>query len=391
MKITAVNVIRANRAVYAQIETDEGITGIGESGAWGALDASGTQIELYGRYLVGKNPLDIEHHWQTLYRCSHFRGAAVMGAISAIDVALYDIAGQYFGVPVWQLLGGRCRDKVRVYNHVAGRTEEELIANSIKGKEEGFNALGHLNLYLDEPASMPFRDNNSQLLYKAERRLAKIREAVGYDVDLCLEMHRRLEPGFAIQLAKRLEPYAPMFLEDPIRPDNFDEMARVASHCSIPIATGERINSLFEFEMLLERGACSYVRASISVCGGFTGIKKIAALAEAHHCSLVPHNPMSPITTNAVMHFCAATENIAIAEYPNPYAASTADNLTGTGVKLRQVDMVDEIPELKDGYVTVPTKPGLGIKLVEDVEKKFPFRPINVGIRLREDGSICDQ
>lgn len=391
MKITDVKVIRANRGVFAKIYTDEGITGIGESGAWGALDASGQQIEMYGKYLIGKNPLDIEHHWQVMYRCSHFRGAAVMGAISAIDVALYDIAGKYYNVPVYRLLGGKCRDMVRVYNHVAGRTEEELIANSVKGVEEGFTALGHLNPYLDEPASMPYKENNSQLLYKAERRVAKIREAVGDDVDLCLELHRRLEPGVAVQLSRILEPYHPMFLEDPIRPDNFDEMARVASKCNIPIATGERINSLFEFEMLLERGACSYVRASISVCGGFTGAKKIAALAEAHHCSLVPHNPMSPITTNAVMHLCASTENIAVAEYPNPYAASTADNLTGTGVKLRQVDMVTEIPELKNGYVTVPEKPGLGIDLIEDVEKKFPFRPINVGIRLREDGSICDQ
>lgn len=391
MKITEVKVIKANRAVYAKIMTDEGIYGIGESGAWGLLESSAAAINMFGGYLVGKNPLDIEHHWQYMQRYGHFRGAAIMGAISAIDVALYDIAGKFYQVPIYRLLGGKCRDKVRVYNHTAGRTEEELVENSIKGKEQGFTALGHLNLYLDEPRTMPFHDNNTQLLYNAERRLGKIREAVGEDIDLCLEMHRRLEPGLAIQVSSHLEKYNPMFLEDPIRPDNYDEMARVAAHSRIPIATGERLTSFYDFEMLLERGACSYVRASISVCGGFTGAKKIATLAEAHHCSLVPHNPMSPITTNAVLQFCAATENIAVAEYPNPYAASTADNLTGTGVKLRQIDMVNHIPEFSNGYLEVPEEPGLGIDLIPNVEEKFPFRPHEISARLNLDGSVCDQ
>lgn len=268
MKISRVEVLCANRAVYAKVYTDNGLYGIGESGAWGLLAASGEAIKMFGEYLVGQDPLDIEHHWQYMYRFSHFRGAAVMGAISALDEALYDIAGKFYGVPVYRLLGGKCRDKVRVYNHTAGRTEEELIENAIKGKEEGFTALGHLNPYLDEPRNQPFHDNNTQMLYNAERRIARVREAVGEDTDLCLELHRRLEPGLAVQLSARLEPYAPMFLEDPIRPDNFDEMARVAQQCQIPIATGERINSLFEFEMLLERvlaAMCALPSVSVEV------------------------------------------------------------------------------------------------------------------------------
>lgn len=391
MKITDVKVLRANRAVYCRIETDEGIIGLGESGAWGFLEASASAILVFRDYLIGKDPLDIEHHWQYLYRFSHFRGAAVMGAMSAIDIALWDIAGKFYNVPVYKLLGGKCRDKVRVYNHTAGRTEDELVANAIKGVEEGYTALGHLNPYLDEPRTVPYQDGNAAMLYKAERRIAKIREAVGEEVDLCLELHRRLEPGLAVQLSARLEPYNVMFLEDPIRPDNFDEMGRVASKCRIPIATGERINTVHEFEMLLERGACSYVRASLGVCGGFTGARKIAAVAEAHHASLVPHNPYSPVMTNAVLNFVAATDNIAITEYPNPYAASTADHLTGSGVKLRQCDMVDHIPERKGGYLMVPEDPGIGIELIPDVEEKFPFRPHQVMTRLNFDGSICDQ
>lgn len=391
MVITEVKVLRANRSVFCKIYTSEGISGLGESGAWGFLEASAQAIETFKEYLIGKDPLDIEHHWQYMYRFSHFRGAAVMGAISAIDIALWDIAGKFYQVPVYRLLGGKCRDKVRVYNHTAGRTEEELVENAIKGVEEGYTALGHLNPYLDEPRTQPYADGNGAMLYKAERRIAKIREAIGEEVDLCLELHRRLEPGLAIQLAARLEPYNPMFLEDPVRPDNFDAMAQVAQHSRIPIATGERIHTAHEFEMLLERGACSYVRASLGVCGGFTGAKKIAAVAEAHHVSLVPHNPLSPVMTNALVHFCAATDNIAICEYPNPFAASTADHLTGSGAKLRQCDMVDRICEFHNGYLTVPEEPGLGIDVIADLEEKFPFRPHKVMTRLNVDGSVCDQ
>ena len=362
MLITDVKVIRANRCVFAKVITDAGIYGIGEAGAWGLLAASATAIEMFKGYLVGKDPLDIEHHWQYMQRYGHFRGAAIMAAISAIDVALYDIAGKYYQVPVYRLLGGKCRDKVRVYNHTAGQTEEQLVENAIRGKEEGFTALGHLNPYLDEPRSLPFHDNNTQMLYNAERRVAKVREAVGEDIDLCLEMHRRLEPGLAVQLSHKLEPYNPMFLEDPIRPDNYDEMARVAAKTNIPIATGERITSFFDFAMLLERGACSYVRMSLAVC-----------------------------TTNAILQFVAATENVAITEYPDPYKASTADNLLNTGVKLRQVDMVTQIPEFKAGYLIVPEEPGIGIDLIPNVEERFPFRPHEVSARLNLDGSVCDQ
>lgn len=391
VKITDVKIIRANRSVFCKIFTNEGIFGLGESGAWGFLEASASAINVFSEYLIGKDPLDIEHHWQYLYRFSHFRGAAVMGAMSAIDIALWDIAGKYYNVPVYKLLGGKCRDKVRVYNHTAGRTEDELVSNAIKGIEDGYTALGHLNPYLDEPRTEPYKDGNAAMLYKAERRIKKIREAVGEEIDLCLELHRRLEPGLAVQLSARLEPYNPMFLEDPIRPDNFDAMAEVAQKSRIPIATGERINTAHEFEMLLSRGACSYVRASLGVCGGFTGGKKIAAVAEAHHASLVPHNPLSPVMSNALLQFCAATDNIAICEYPNPYAASTADHLTGSGVKLRQCDMVTQIPAMQNGYIPVPDLPGIGIDLVPDVEEKFPFRPHKVMTRLNFDGSICDQ
>lgn len=171
MKITDIKVIMANSFMYVKVYTDEGIEGTGESGAWGFLNASAEAVESFKTYLIGQDPLQIEHHWQYMYRCFHFRGAAVMGAISAIDIALWDIAGKYFGVPVYQLLGGKCRDKVRTYYHVSGATTEELVQNVIKAKEAGYNAVGHLSPFLDEPRSLRYHDSYSRMIHDAVERV----------------------------------------------------------------------------------------------------------------------------------------------------------------------------------------------------------------------------
>lgn len=392
MKITDLKVIKANRFVYCKIFTDEGITGIGESGSWGFLTASAEALMMFRETIIGMDPLNIEHIWQYLYRFSHFRGAAIMGALSAVDIALWDIKGKYFNVPVWKLIGGKCRDKIRVYGHVSGRTEEELVEHSLELKEQGYTAIGHINPFLDESMAVPFSDGNSQMLYKGERRVARIREAVGEDLDICLELHRRLEPGLAVQFASKLEKYNPMFIEDPIRPDNFDAMALVASKTRIPIATGERLHTIFEFQMLLERNACSYVRASICLCGGITGAIKIANIAEAHHISVVPHNPLSPVTMAAELQFCTAIENLAIAEVPNINARSTQDQFMGKNSGgLRMRDMVTSVNEVVNGYIEIPTAAGIGTDLIPEVEKVFPFKSHVITTRLKIDGSICDQ
>ena len=156
MKITAVEALPIDRYLFAKVHTDEGMTGVGESGAWGYLESSAAAIEKFGRYLVGQDPLRIEHHWQYMYRSSHFRGAAIMGAISALDIALWDIAGKRFGVPAYQLLGGKTRDKARVYYHVLGDTREKLVQGVRDAKAKGFTAVGHLTPFLDEPKSVPY-------------------------------------------------------------------------------------------------------------------------------------------------------------------------------------------------------------------------------------------
>ena len=283
MKITKVEPLLIDRYLFVEVTTDTGITGLGESGTWGYLEASQAAVEKFARYIVGLDPLRIEHHWQYMYRYSHFRGAAIMGALSAIDIALWDIAGKHFEVPVYTLLGGRVRDRARVYYHVFGQTVEEIVDGIVAAKRDGFTAVGHLTPFLDEPRDVPYFKTHAAKIGDAIDAVRRYREAVGDDVDLCIEIHRRLTPTEAVQLGRGIEQYHPFFFEDPVTPDNLDEMAYVADKITIPIATGERFTSMWEFEMLLRRDAVQYVRPDVCLVGGITGAKKVATLAEAHH------------------------------------------------------------------------------------------------------------
>ena len=396
MKITDIQVIPANLFLYVKVFTDEGITGVGESGAWGFLPASGEAVESFKTYLIGQDPLRIEHHWQYMYRCFHFRGSAVMGAISAIDIALWDIAGKYYGVPVYQLLGGKCRDKIRTYYQVGGSTTEALINSCVEAKKKGFDAVGHLSPFLDEPRTLPYKGTYASMISDAADRVGMIREAVGNDVDLCLELHRRMKPGEAIAFAQAVEKYFPMFLEDPTTPDNFDSMALIASRSNVPIATGERIHTPFEFEMLLARNAMAYVRADVCNCGGITGARKIAAIAEAHNAMIVPHNPLSPVSTAACMQVSAAIENFAILEMPDHDGIAATNRYTSEkdfneATTFTQRDLVTWVPTLEKGYALLPEGNGIGVDLKPDIDKKFPFERRKILTRLHEDGSIVDQ
>jgi galactonate dehydratase len=395
MKITDIRVIPANSFLFVKVFTDEGITGVGESGDWGFLMSSGEAIESFKTYLIGQDPLQIEHHWQYMYRCFHFRGAAVMGAISAIDIALWDIAGKYYGVPVYQLLGGKCRDKVRTYFHVSGSTTEELVNSCLEAKKAGYNAVGHLSPFLDEPRSKRYFETYSHMINDAVDRIRQVREAVGDDIDLCLELHRRMKPSEAIAFGHAVEKYTPFFLEDPCTPDNFDSMALIANHINVPIATGERIHTPQEFEMLLERNAVAYVRTSVCICGGITGARKIAAIAEAHNAMIVPHNPLSPVSTAACLQVAASVENFAIQEMPDHNTVSATERYTSsnkiTNTDFKQSDMVTWVPKVENGFASLPTAPGIGVDLIPDVEKKYPFKRRTINTRLHIDGSIVDQ
>jgi len=379
MKITDVEVLPVDRYLFVKVHTDSGITGLGESGAWGFLLASGQVVEDFKHYLIGKDPLLIEHHWQNLYRCTHFRGAAIMGALSAIDIALWDIAGKHFDVPVYQLLGGKCRDKVRVYCHVKGDTKEKLIQGCVDAKEQGFTAVGHLTPFLDEAREAPYFKTHSEKMKDAIDTVGKYREAVGDEVDLCVEIHRRLDPAEAIVLGRGIEGFRPFFYEDPIRPDNFDAMAEVAQKINIPIATGERLHTIYEFQMLLTRNAVQYVRPDVCMCGGITHAKKIAALAEAHHVDVVPHNPLSPVSTAACIQIAACIPNFALQEFP-----------TGED-RPPKSEIVEQTLQVEDGFIIISEKPGIGIELAEDAMEKYPFKDRRRNTRLHVDGSVVDQ
>ncbi len=317
MRIRRVEPIRLDQYLLVEIETDAGLTGLGEAGAWGFLEASEAAIEKFARYLVGKDPLRIEHHWQYLYRWSAFRGSAVMAAISAIDIALWDIAGKHFDAPVYQLLGGQVRDRARVYAHVFGDTREKLLRGIAEARDAGFTAVGHLTPFLDEPHERPYFETHARKIGTAIDAVRQYRELVGDEVDLCIEIHRRMTPAEAVQLGRGIEAFHPFFFEDPVMPDNLDEMAYVAANTAVPIATGERLTSLWEFDMLLRRNAARYVRPDVCVVGGITAMKKIAALAEAQHVGVVPHNPLSPVCTAASLQVAACIPNLALVEYPS--------------------------------------------------------------------------
>ena len=373
MKIKEVETIFADRFMFVRVQTDTGLTGIGESGTWGHLEASAQAVEKFKKYLLGKDPLRIEYHNQYMYRWSHFRGSAVVGAISAIDIALWDIAGKHFNVPCYKLLGGRCRDKIRVYYHVIYKTHEELVEGCKKAKQMGFTAVGHLSPFIPESFNM----THSMMMKDAADRVGSYREAVGDDVDLCVEIHRELHPAQAIVLGNLIEQYRPMFIEDPVPPDNLDAMARVARHINIPIATGERLLNIQEFEMLLRKDAAEYIRPDVCAVGGLTGAKKIAAIAEANYVGVIPHNPLSRVSTAACLQLAACIPNFTIQEYPR-YETMPVKDLVNTSW------------ELEDGYLKVPDTPGIGAELNIDIIDKFPYQPRIPLTILRADGSLVD-
>ena len=302
-----------------------------------------------------------------------------MGALSAIDIALWDIAGKHFGVPSYQLMGGMVRDKARVYYHVFGETKAELIEGCKQAKAQGFTAVGHLTPFLDEDRSVPYFKTHVDKIEDAIETVGHYREAVGKEVDLCVEIHRRLTPSEAIVLARGIEKFHPYFYEDPILPDNFDAMGLVAQHIEIPIATGERLHTIYEFEMLLRRGAVQYVRPDVCMVGGLSHAKKIAALAEAHHVGVVPHNPLSPVSTAACLQLAACIPNFALQEYPKGE------------LEPPKSEIIKEPLQIENGFLIVPNKPGIGIELADDAMARYPFRPREVTTRLNSDGSVMDQ
>src|SRR5699024_5885945 len=227
-------------------------------------------------------------------------------------------------------------------------------------------------------------------------RVRRYREAVGDEVDLCIEIHRRLKPSEAIALAKGIEEYHPLFFEDPTTPDNFDSMVYIANNINIPLATGERFHTPQEFSQLIRRDAVDYVRPDVCMCGGITGAKKIAALAEANDVMVVPHNPLSPVSTAACVQIAACIPNLALLEYPGDDRASATERYISAktddeDTSFKQSDIVKKTLTCEDGYIIIPDEPGIGVELAENIENRFPYSRRVIETRLHCDGSVIDQ
>ena len=384
MKITAIRPVFADRFLLVEVETDAGIVGTGESGAWGHLPASATAIETFAEYLVGRDPGHIEQHWNVMHRFGHFRGAAIAGAISAIDIALWDIKGQMLGQPIHALLGGPTRSRARLYAHVKAPTRERMVEIAQDRKARGLAAIGQVNPFRDEDRRRPWFRSHAQKIGAGVRVVADLREALGPQVDLCLEIHRRLTPAEARVFAAEIAPFRPMFYEDPMPPQGAEAMGRIAARLPVPLATGERFFALEEFQAHFTRGALDFARVSIALCGGITGARKIAALAEAFAVRIVPHNPLSPVSLAAALHLDAAVPNFEIQEY------ALSGELDGAAPSLRGAALVDRAIEVTDGFATVPTAPGLGLALVPAAERP-PRVPRHIAMRPHFDGHVVDQ
>ncbi|WGF90757.1 mandelate racemase/muconate lactonizing enzyme family protein [Marinivivus vitaminiproducens] len=385
MRIESVESLLIDRYFFVRITTEDGTVGLGEGGAWGFPEATAGAVAQFRDYLVGQDPLRIEHHFQYMYRWAHFRGSAVMAALSAIDIALWDIAGKRFGVPVHQLLGGKVRDRARCYYHVFGRTKDELFAGIRSAKNAGFTAVGHLTPFLDSPRAEPWYQTHASLIGDAIDTVRAYRDIAGREVDLCIEIHRRLKPYESVQLGIGIAPYHPLFIEDPATPDNLDEMAYIADKIPIPVATGERMTSLWEFQMLLSRNAVQLVRPDVCIAGGITGARKIAALAEAVHAGVVPHNPLSAVSTAACLQIAATAPTFVLQEFPN-------DTWDVTNTRPDSDALVDGAARHDgEGFLTISDAPGIGVTLCSDAEERFPYRPRALVTRVHKDGSVVDQ
>ncbi|HWK71081.1 MAG TPA: mandelate racemase/muconate lactonizing enzyme family protein [Burkholderiaceae bacterium] len=387
MKIIKVEPLHIGQFMFARISTDEGITGFGEAGTWGHIQAAGACIHRFAEYLEGKDPFPIEHHWNVMHRFSYFQGLAENAAISAIDMALWDIKGKALGVPIFELLGGAARRKARIYGHIYENTIEKMLVECEKKMDAGFTAFGHLNPFLDEGHDQVYFKTHIKKMRDAIENTERMREVVGDRVDLLIEIHRRLTPAEAIVFANGIEHTHPMFIEDPIRPESNDAMARVAAKINIPIATGERFSNLYEFEALLARNGAEYARVDLCLCGGITGAKKVAAIAEAHQVQVVPHNPLSPIGLAACLQVAASIPNFAIQEYATGFEAGTFESRA----EHLGSDIVDAVPLPKDGFVDIPTGPGLGMNLVPDAQKIRPPLSKPISMRPHVDGFVVDQ
>lgn len=373
LKTFVVNVGSVNW-VFVKIFTNEGITGLGEGSVTSKEATVEEAIREHERMLVGKDPTRIEFHWQAMYRWPRWRGGPVLNsAISAVEIALWDILGKALDTPIYRLLGGAARDRIRLYVHGGGRTPEQAANAVVQAKELGYNAIKTAPLIAEgELIRRPWD------VKKAAKIIEGMRAAAGDDFDILIDAHGLLNPVMAMEFANAVEPCRPMFLEEPIQPEDLDMYRWLAEHTNVPLATGERHFTKFGFKDIISRHLVSYVQPDVCHAGGISECKKIAAMAEANFIDVALHNPQSLVSTLASLHIDACTPNCVIQETIRQREQWLLDLFYG-----------DEAV-IKNGYAELPEKPGLGCEFDESVAAQHPYQPVNRPAMHFEDGSVTD-
>ncbi|CAH1223435.1 D-galactonate dehydratase [Paenibacillus plantiphilus] len=355
MKITGYELFTVPpRWLFLKIETSEGIVGWGEPVIEGKAHTVKAAVEELMQSLHGKDPLHIEDHWNMMYRSGFYRGGAIlMSAIAGIDQALWDIKGKYHQAPVHELMGGACRDSIRVYSWIGGDRPADVGQAAKDVVNAGFTAVK-----MNGTEELQYVDSYEKIDQVVER-IATVREAVGKGIGIGIDFHGRVHKPMAKILAKELEPYRPMFIEEPVLPENNEALRDIANSTHIPIATGERMFSRWDFKSLLADGYVDIIQPDVSHAGGITEVKKIASMAEAYDIALAPHCPLGPIALAACLQVDATSHNAFIQEQSLGIHYNAGNDILDY-IKDRTVF------DYNDGYVKIPKGPGLGIEIDED-------------------------
>jgi len=359
---------------FVVIDTDEGIYGVGEAGITGRERAIVGAVEHFRELLVGQDPFRIEHIWQTLYRGGFFPAQRILSAaISAIDIALWDIKGKALGVPCYELFGGRVRDRVVCYPHNQGHSSEiePLVESCLRTKEEGWKFV-RWGLPQDGGVLEPRR-----AVRTAIRQFQAVREAVGDEIEIAFDVHTRLDLPEAVWLCNEVESLHPFFIEDPLRCENPDSFKTLRPRTTAPLAAGEQFSSKWEFRQLIEEEWIDYARVDLCIVGGFTEALKIAGWCETHYIKLAVHNPLGPVSSAACLQINLACSNFGVQEQPRK-----------PGTML--VDVVPVQPEWEDGYLLPPEGPGLGIEFDREAAKQHPYQARDLPVLYRLDGSFTN-
>jgi galactonate dehydratase len=348
---------------FVRVITDEGLEGVGEVRMVNHTDAlSGYLAEAAPRYVIGHDPTNIEDLVQRMYRNDYARaGEIAMSAIAVIEIACWDIMGQSLGKPVYQLLGGAVRDRIKAYAngwYTVERTPHEFHQAAKRVIEKGYRALK-----LD-PFGAGFYELDRAEKSKAFALVEAVRDAVGPDTEILIEMHGRFNPATAVEIARELEPFKPSWIEEPVPPENLAALKKVAEKVSIPVATGERLHTRYDYRTLFELQAADIIQPDITQFGGLLETKKLAAWAEIYYVLVAPHNVGGPVSTAAALHFAASTPNFKIQEHFNDFTESWVKTAAPGN------------PEVVDGYFALPQGPGLGVKLNLDVVREHPQQRI---------------